>query len=218
MIQYYPLDRRCRERALRFARVRRMTIRLLDDSMPTAHLLALADAIDRVTRGIGRTVAWTSLFVVLVQFAVVLMRYALGVGSLWLQESIIYAHASLLMLAVAWTLREGGHVRVDIFYADASPGTKAAIDLIGALCLLLPFSVTLGLLSTGYVARSWSILERSRESSGLPIVFLLKTLIPSFALLLGLQGVSQAVRAATVLFGRSAAKDDYVVPAPRIEI
>ena len=26
------------------------------------------------------------------------------------------------MLAAAWTLREGGHVRVDIFYADAARG------------------------------------------------------------------------------------------------
>jgi TRAP-type mannitol/chloroaromatic compound transport system permease small subunit len=185
--------------------------------MATARLLGLADAIDRLTTAIGRTVAWASLFVVLVQFAVVLMRYVVGVGSLWVQESVIYAHAALLMLAVAWTLREGGHVRVDIFYADASPRTKAIIDLIGALCLLLPFTITLGVLSIPYVARSWSILERSRETSGLPIVFLLKTLIPLFALLLGLQGVSQAIRAGAVLFRALPVEDAYVVPIRRID-
>lgn len=184
--------------------------------MATARLLALADAIDRATTAIGRTIAWASLFVVLAQFAVVLMRYVLGVGSLWLQESVIYAHAALLMLAVAWTLREGGHVRVDIFYADASPRTKAIVDLLGALCLLLPFAITLGLLSAGYVARSWSILERSRETSGLPIVFLLKTLIPLFALLLAIQGVSQAIRAGAVLLS-AGARRDYVVPVRRMD-
>ena len=50
-----------------------------------------------------------------------------------------------------------------------------------------------------YVARSWAILEASRETSGLPFIYLLKTLIPAFALLMALQGVAQAIRAWTVL-------------------
>jgi TRAP-type mannitol/chloroaromatic compound transport system permease small subunit len=54
-------------------------------------------------------------------------------------------------------------------------------------------------LSVPYVARSWSILERSQEASGLPLVFLLKTLIPLFALLMALQGIAQAIRAVAVL-------------------
>ena len=49
------------------------------------------------------------------------------------------------------------------------------------------------------MARSWALLERSRETSGLPFVYLLKTVIPLFAVLLGLQGISQAIRAARVL-------------------
>jgi TRAP-type mannitol/chloroaromatic compound transport system permease small subunit len=105
------------------------------------------------------------------------------------------------MLAAAWTLREDGHVRVDIFYSVASPHTKAMIDLVGALVLLLPFMLVLAALSLPYVARSWEILERSRETSGLPAVFVLKTLIPAFALLFALQGVSQAIRAVQVLTG-----------------
>ena len=36
-------------------------------------------------------------------------------------------------MAAAWTLQAGGHVRVDIFYADAAPRTKAWVDLLGAL-------------------------------------------------------------------------------------
>jgi TRAP-type mannitol/chloroaromatic compound transport system permease small subunit len=55
------------------------------------------------------------------------------------------------------------------------------------------------LLSLPYAARSWAILERSQESSGLPLVFLLKTLIPLFALLMALQGVAQAMRAFAAL-------------------
>jgi TRAP-type mannitol/chloroaromatic compound transport system permease small subunit len=161
--------------------------------------MVLADRIDRLNAAIGRTMAWAALFVVLMQFVVVVLRYALGIGSIWLSESILYGHAALFMLAAAWTLREGGHVRVDVFYADASPRTKAAIDLAGALLLLLPFMLVLAWFSLPYVARSWAILERSRETSGLPVVYLLKTLIPLFAATMALQGVAQAIRAADVL-------------------
>jgi TRAP-type mannitol/chloroaromatic compound transport system permease small subunit len=162
-------------------------------------LISLADRIDRLNAAVGRAAAWACLFVVAVQFIVVLMRYALGIGSIWLSESIVYAHAAMFMLAAAWTLRDGGHVRVDVFYAEASPRRKAQIDLIGALLLLLPFMLVLLYLSIPYVARSWANFESSRETSGIPGVFLLKTLIPLFAVLMALQGISQAIRAADVL-------------------
>lgn len=161
--------------------------------------MSIADRIDRLTTLIGRAAAWLCLFIVVAQFVVVLMRYGAGFGSAKLTESIFYAHAALFMLAAAWTLRENGHVRVDIFYADARPRRKAMVDLLGALLLLIPFALSLFILSLPYVARSWSILERSRETSGLPFVYLLKTLIPIFALSLVLQGVSQAIRAAHTL-------------------
>jgi TRAP-type mannitol/chloroaromatic compound transport system permease small subunit len=159
----------------------------------------IADRIDRLTGRIGRGAAWLALAVVLLQFALVVARYLFGLGSIWLSEAVIYAHATLFMLAAAWTLAAGGHVRVDIFYAEASPRAKAIIDLIGALALLLPFALALIVLSLPYAARSWAILERSQEASGLPLMFLLKTLIPAFALLMALQGVAQAIRAAASL-------------------
>jgi TRAP-type mannitol/chloroaromatic compound transport system permease small subunit len=163
----------------------------------------IADAIDRLTASIGRAAAWCCLYVVAAEFAVVCLRYAFGLGSIKLQESVIYAHAGLFMLAAAWTLQAGGHVRVDIFYGQASPRTRALIDLVGALLFLLPFAGALFVLSLPYVESSWAILERSREQSGLPFVYLLKTLIPIFALLMSLQGLAQAIRAAFTLSGAS---------------
>src|SRR4051812_5809272 len=162
--------------------------------MGMARFTSLADGIDRLNSAIGRAASWCALAVVLIGFAVVLLRYVLGLGSIWLQESILYAHSALFLLAAAWTLRERGHVRVDVFYADASARKKAWVDLFGALFLLLPFCFAIVWFSLPYVERSWAILERSRESSGLPLVFLLKTLIPVFALLLALQGLAQIVR------------------------
>jgi TRAP-type mannitol/chloroaromatic compound transport system permease small subunit len=161
--------------------------------------LAFAQCIDRLNAAVGRAAAWACLFVVAVQFAVVVLRYLFGFGSIWLSESVIYAHAAMFMLAAAWTLATGGHVRVDVFYADASPRTKAVVDLCGSALLLLPFMAVLAWFAVPYVARSWAIFERSRETSGIPAVFLLKTLIPAFALLMALQGVSQAIKAAHVL-------------------
>ena len=161
----------------------------------------IVQGIDRVIATIGRVAAWCCLYVVIAEFAVVVMRYALGIGSIKLQESVLYAHAGLFLLASAWTLQADGHVRVDIFYAQAKPRTRALVDLLGAVVFLLPFAAVLMALSIPYAERSWTILERSSEASGLPFVYLLKTLIPIFAMLIGLQGVSQAIRAALVLSG-----------------
>jgi TRAP-type mannitol/chloroaromatic compound transport system permease small subunit len=162
-------------------------------------MLALADRIDRLNTAIGRAAAWLALVIVILQFALVVARYVFGFGSIWLTETVVYANAALFLLAAAWTLCAGGHVRVDVFYAHATARSRALIDLIGALALLLPFALVLLWLSAGYAARSWEILERSQESSGLPFVYLLKTLIPAFAALMALQGVAQAIRALNAL-------------------
>jgi TRAP-type mannitol/chloroaromatic compound transport system permease small subunit len=143
--------------------------------------------------------------VVAIQFAVVVLRYLFGIGSIWLQESIVYSHAAMFLLAAAWTLKTEGHVRVDIFYASASPRRKAIVDLFGALFLLIPFAAAILYFSWPYVARAWTIMEGSREASGLPLVFVLKTLIPVFAVMLILQGLAQAIRAFAVLSGKAVA-------------
>ena len=83
--------------------------------------------------------------------------------------------------------------------ADASERTKALVDLLGSLLLLLPFMFVLLTLSVPFARRSWAVLERSQEASGLPLVFVLKTLIPIFAVLMALQGIAQAIRAASAL-------------------
>jgi TRAP-type mannitol/chloroaromatic compound transport system permease small subunit len=169
--------------------------------MSFMHMTGVADRIDRLNAAIGRAAAWLVLVVVLLQFGLVVARYLFGLGSARLTETVIYAHAAVFMLAAAWTLHAGGHVRVDVFYAEASPRTKAWIDLAGAILLLLPFMLVLLWLSVPYAARSWVILEHSQEASGLPLVFVLKTLIPLFAVLMALQGAAQAIRAAVTLRG-----------------
>jgi TRAP-type mannitol/chloroaromatic compound transport system permease small subunit len=124
----------------------------------------------------------------------------------------LYAHAALFLLAAPWTLAAGGHVRVDIFYAGAAPSRRALVDLCGGFLLLLPFMTVIFLWSLPYVGRSWAILERSREASGLPLVFVLKTLIPIFAVLMALQGVAQIARAWCVMFPRPDGSSPIAAP------
>ena len=129
------------------------------------------------------------LGVVLIVFAVVLLRYGFSWGRVWMQEAYVWLNAAAVLLSGAYTLRHDAHVRIDIWYSRWSAAAKAAADLLGALFLMLPFLLLLLDKSLPYVAQSWSAGERSREAGGLPAVYLLKLLIPLFAVLMLLQGL-----------------------------
>jgi TRAP-type mannitol/chloroaromatic compound transport system permease small subunit len=146
--------------------------------------------INHVNEWIGKGVAWLTLVMVLTTFTIVILRYAFDIGWIALQESVAYMHSLVFMLGVAYTLNHNAHVRVDIFYQRWSARTRAWIDCLGALFLLLPFSGFILWSSWEYVADSWAILEGSRNSGGLPGIFLLKSCIVLMAVLLMLQGVA----------------------------
>ncbi|MBK1697880.1 TRAP transporter small permease subunit [Rhodovibrio salinarum] len=169
-------------------------------------------AIDQLNSRIGVTVAWFTLAMVLVQFVVVLLRYVFGVGSLFLQESIVYLHGSMFMLGSAYTLLHNGHVRVDVFYRDASLKWKAKVDFAGYVLFLIPVCVLIFIYSWPYVVSSWTSLEGSRETSGIPAVFLLKTVVLVFCVLMVLQGIAQGLKAFMVLTGTLSADQLYAAP------
>lgn len=125
----------------------------------------------------GKSVAWLTLLMVLLTFTIVVLRYGFNLGWIWLQESLTYMHVAVFTIAAAWTLQLDGHVRVDIFYADMPEKKRALVDLLGTLIFLLPFCVFLLIIAWPYVSTSWKLLESSREAGGLPLVFLLKSLI-----------------------------------------
>lgn len=164
-------------------------------------MTALARRIDAFNETVGRAVSWVALAMVLLQVAIVLMRYVFGVGSVMFQESVLYMHAVLFMVAAGYTLAHDEHVRIDIFYREAGPRAKAVVDLLGVLLVLLPVCVLIVWVSWRYVAASWAVFEGSKETSGIPAVFLLKSLIPAFAVLVGVQGASMAIRAGLTLAG-----------------
>ncbi|WP_081138601.1 TRAP transporter small permease subunit [Halomonas sp. BC2] len=157
--------------------------------------------LDCVTEGIGRAIAWLVIIMMLVQFAIVIMRYWLGINSIVMQESVMYMHAAVFMLGAAWTLKRDGHVRVDIFYRRLSARGRAWIDLMGTLLLLIPVSIFIAVSSFHYVRSSWAIMERSPDG-GIPGVYLLKTLMLVMVALLLLQAVAQLIRQTLILRGK----------------
>ena len=155
----------------------------------------LANRIIKINSSVGQMASWLALFMVIVQFVIVLMSYVFSVGFIWLQESMTYMHAALFMLAAAYTLGEDGHVRVDVFFRTAGIQQKSLTDFLGHLVLLIPLMVLTLQVAYPYVARSWASFEGSKETSGIQAVFLLKTLILVFAGTLLLQAYALAVRA-----------------------
>jgi TRAP-type mannitol/chloroaromatic compound transport system permease small subunit len=158
--------------------------------------------IDRLNEMVGRAVSWLTLGIVLVTCAVVLGRYGFGWGRVWLQESYVWMHGIVFMLGAGYTLLHEGHVRVDIVYRPAGRRYRAIVDLLGSLLLLLPMIVAVLWLATPYVIESWQRLESSRETDGLPGIFLLKSVILLFCVLVGLQGLSLAGKAFLALAGQ----------------
>lgn len=165
-------------------------------------LETLSRTIDGLNKRIGRVVCWFALAMVLVQFVVVVLRYVFGVGSIFLQESIVYLHGSMFMLGAGYTLLHNYHVRVDVFYREASARWKAKVDLAGVVVFLVPMCVLIFVYAWPYVLSSWEVREGSLEASGIQGVYLLKTVVLIFAVLLGLQGVSLGLRSLLTLAGR----------------
>lgn len=165
--------------------------------------------IERITRGIGATVSWLLIVMVLIESLIVLMRYGFDLGSIALQESVTYMHATVFLLGAAYTLQDDEHVRVDIFYRDFTPFKKAWINLCGTALILLPLSLFILWSSFAYVEQAWSIKETSGDAGGIPAVYLLKTLIPCFAILLLLQGIAEILKSLVIIFSKSVSSNKH---------
>lgn len=161
----------------------------------------LASYFAGVARASGRAVMWLALAMALVQFGVVILRYVFGVNSIFMQESIIYMHGAVFLVAAGYALLTDDHVRVDIFYRGASPKRKALVDFVGTYVFLFPVILVALWTASEYVGHSWAVREGSAEQSGIEGVYLLKALIPAFAVLLAMAGFANATRAGETLRG-----------------
>ena len=154
----------------------------------------IADRLDYINRAVGYFIRWFALAMVLLQFFIVVLRYVYGISFVYLDEGVLYLHASLFMIGAGYTWLVDGHVRVDIFYANLSDKKRRVIDIAGHLFLLLPSLLVLLIMTWPSVSRSWSILEGAISVGGIPAAFLLKSLIPAFCVLLIIQGLAHLLR------------------------
>ena len=159
-------------------------------------------AVDALNDRIGRAAAWLTLGCVLTCFAVVLLRYAFGLGYPWMQELYVWQHAVVFMAGAGYTFLLGGHVNVDVLYGRLDARRRAWIDILGTLFLLFPWLGVLMLTSTHFVLSSWSIREASGTANGMPGVFLLKSLLWVFCALVFAQGLALIARRGLFLAGR----------------
>ena len=155
----------------------------------------IIEGIDHITDKTGRVGSWCSLIMVVVTALVVILRYGFQFGSIALQESIMYLNCVILTSGVAYTLKEGAHVRVDILYSKLSGKKRALIDICGTLAFLTLMTGFILWTSWDYVSVSWRIREGSAESSGLPYVYILKTSILLIPMMLLMQGFSEFLKA-----------------------
>lgn len=168
-------------------------------------LAALARWIDRASILLGRVGAWTFPVLMMVVMISVTMRYAFGVTFPKLEEAQWYLLATGVFLCMSYTYAMDGHIRVDLFHERLSLRGRAWVELLGCTLLLIPMCVIVGDYTLAFVERSWRLMEGSRAAGGLPILYLLKTLMLVMIAMLGLQGLSQAIKSALFLAGHEGA-------------
>ena len=172
---------------------------------PAAGSVALLARLESINRGVGRVVAWLTLATVLICFATVYLRYAVGIGLIWLQESYVWTHALAILLGSGYSFLSGGFIKVDMVYNRLSERGRAWVDLGGCIVFLAPFITMIAFSGWSFFISSWRMAERSAYEGGLPGLYVLKGMLMVFAALVALQGIAMALRATLVLRGIDAA-------------
>jgi len=159
--------------------------------------------IDALTRQVGNLAAAVlALLVALVVYDAT-VRYLFSSGSVALQELEWHLFDVVILLGIAFALKQNAHVRVDIFYDHFSPRVQALVDLLGTLLFILPFCALIVYVGSEFVLVSFEQMERSADPGGLGYRYLVKALMPLAFVLLSLQAFSEIVRAFRELGGRA---------------
>lgn len=155
--------------------------------------------LDRVVELIGRATAWLTLLLVLLVAFDVGARYLLHVS--WVSEQEFEWHilAVIALIAGSYTLQQGEHVRVDIFYQHYSERTKLWLDVMVPALIVIPIGVFIAYMSLHFVEMSYAINESSPDPGGLPDRWLLKAFVPIGFALVALQGLAMFLQAIAAL-------------------
>lgn len=173
---------------------------------------ALITLIDSLIYRLGEIAKWLLPLLVLSVAASVFALSIFGVTTTKWLESAKYFQAFIIMLGAAAALLASQHVRVDIFHMRMSDRAKARVDLLGYFLLLLPVCILLVWNAQSFVSFAWAIREGSSEADGIRGVYILKTLIPIFAITMLIQALAIATRAAMCLRGQQRPNRPQAIP------
>lgn len=163
--------------------------------MSESSLSRSADIIEKITVSVGRLSSAAYPLLVVVVIVNVIFRYVFSRGMIELEEVQWHLYSLGFLLGYAWTYAENEHVRVDVFYHQFSERTKALIEFLGCLFLLLPFSLSITYFSLDFVLNSWSLGEGSDNPSGLPARYIIKAVMTVGLSFLCLQCLATLARA-----------------------
>ena len=164
---------------------------------------ALISLIDSLIYGLGEMAKWLLPLLVLSVAASVFALSIFGFTTTKWLESAKYFQAFIIMLGAATTLLASQHVRVDILHTQMTEKGKARVDLLGYFLLMMPACLLLIWDAQSFVSFAWAIREGSSEADGIRGVYILKTLIPVFAISMLVQGLAISTRAAMSLRGQT---------------
>lgn len=167
-------------------------------------LAAFVRLVDALNRLIGRSAAWLILATVLICASVALGRYLLGFGRIWLQELYVVCFAVSFMLVAPLAYQADQHIRIEVLHPRFGPRARAWIEILGCVLFLIPWLLLVAWSSLPFVRLAWLVREPSAQPGGLDGIYLVKTVIPLFALLMLLQALAAIARRLLVLMGHEA--------------
>jgi len=141
-------------------------------------LVRLEKAFDKVADIIGNLTGILMILMMLNVFYDVIMRYFFNTGSIAMQEMEWHLFSVIILLGVSYTLKEDGHVRVDLIYDNLSDKKKAVINLVGTFVFLIPFSMLILYGSIGFVQEAYQTGEISGDPGGLTHRWIIKAFVP----------------------------------------
>jgi TRAP-type mannitol/chloroaromatic compound transport system permease small subunit len=154
--------------------------------------------LEHASGGTGAIGAWLVVPLIVATCYEVFSRYVLNAPTIWAFELGYMATGAHFLLGAAYTLREEGHIRIDILYTHFSPRTKAWVDVFGFLLLLLPASWWLTWALWEYAIDAYRTGEFSGQSAWNPVIWPFRMVFFSGVALLSVQGVVSMLKALAV--------------------
>ncbi|MDT3736543.1 MAG: TRAP transporter small permease subunit [Denitratisoma sp.] len=149
--------------------------------------------VDKASTLAGQISGWSILALTLLISWEVFSRYVLNVPHAWVLDAQIMLYGLLFMMAGAYTLAKGGHVRGDVLYGFFAPRTQATIDLVLYILFFLPGIFALSYAGWIYANESMAINEQTFSPEPLPL-YPFKFVIPAAGFGLMLQGLVEIAR------------------------